>query len=91
MASGYRWHVVFGLLAAALCVAGAAAQDAAALDPFGKIPEFKFCAVKVTRAEARHGQEVARTSSAGRAPARGMPGNGSLAPVRARPPRSRPS
>jgi formate dehydrogenase beta subunit len=27
------------------------------LDPIGKIPEFKFCAVKVTRAEAREAAE----------------------------------
>ena len=37
------------------CYAEAAANllTNPALDPIGKIPEFKFCAVKVTRAEAR--------------------------------------
>ncbi|HTV32773.1 MAG TPA: formate dehydrogenase subunit alpha [Methylocella sp.] len=37
------------------CYAEAAANllTNPALDPFGKIPEFKFCAVKVTRMEAR--------------------------------------
>jgi formate dehydrogenase major subunit len=37
------------------CYAEAAANllTNPALDPFGKIPEFKFCAVKVARAELR--------------------------------------
>ncbi|WOJ89627.1 formate dehydrogenase subunit alpha [Methylocapsa polymorpha] len=41
------------------CYAEAAANllTNPALDPFGKIPEFKFCAVKVTRAEAREAAE----------------------------------
>ena len=41
------------------CYAEAAANllTNPALDPFGKIPEFKFCAVKVTRAEARAAAE----------------------------------
>ena len=41
------------------CYAEAAANllTNPALDPFAKIPEFKFCAVKVTRAEAREAAE----------------------------------
>jgi formate dehydrogenase major subunit len=41
------------------CYAEAAANllTNPALDPFGKIPEFKFCAVRVTRAEAREAAE----------------------------------
>ncbi len=41
------------------CYAEAAANllTNPALDPFAKIPEFKFCAVKVTRAEARAAAE----------------------------------
>jgi formate dehydrogenase major subunit len=41
------------------CYAEAAANllTNPALDPIGKIPEFKFCAVKVTRAEARAAAE----------------------------------
>ncbi len=43
------------------CYAEAAANllTNPALDPFGKIPEFKFCAVKVTRADARETAEEA--------------------------------
>jgi formate dehydrogenase major subunit len=41
------------------CYAEAAANllTNPALDPFGKIPEFKFCAVRVTRAESREAAE----------------------------------
>jgi len=43
------------------CYAEAAANllTNPALDPFGKIPEFKFCAVRVTRADARETAEEA--------------------------------
>ncbi|TXJ10171.1 MAG: hypothetical protein E6Q28_14600, partial [Afipia sp.] len=41
------------------CYAEAAANllTNPALDPFGKIPEFKFCAVRVERAELRTAAE----------------------------------
>jgi formate dehydrogenase major subunit len=41
------------------CYAEAAANllTNPALDPFGKIPEFKFCAVRAERAEISHAAE----------------------------------